>query len=200
MRSHKRLALIALFTATIATACGDVGAPTTSILSDEPAANITENAIRRPFYGAFVGELTAVPPFAPGSADECNRNFSGDPTAPGPSVSLFDRASGSFSLTGRVMLTALSCFDPASPTSSGTGTMTAADGAKLFIAFQNTSQPDPSDPTRLLAQGPQWVTGGTGRFRNASGRQWCSFVIVLLSPSTGRIEGRCEGFLVTGAP
>jgi len=197
MRSHKRLMPVALFTAAGAMACADVGGPTTSIISAEPSANVAESGIRRPFYGGFVGELTAVPPFAPGSADECNRNFSGDPAAPGPSVSLFDRASGSFSLTGRVTLTALSCFDPALPTSSGTGTMTAADGAKLFIAFQNTSQPDPADPTRLLAQGPQWVTGGTGRFRNASGRQSCSFVIQLLSPSTGRIEGHCEGFLVT---
>ncbi|MGH7696732.1 MAG: hypothetical protein ACRENH_17215 [Gemmatimonadaceae bacterium] len=199
MRTHTRFIVIALFTSSGAVACGDVAGPTPS-LSAQFAATVTAEAIRLPFYGRVVGELTAVPPFAPGSSDECNRNFSGDPSAPGPSISLFDHANGSFSPIGRIKLDALSCFDPASPTSAGTGTMTAANGDKLFIAFQNTSQPDPSDPSRLSARGPQWVTGGTGRFRNASGRQWCSFSIVLLSQSTGRIEGSCEGFLVIASP
>ena len=197
MRHHKKLVPIAFFAGIGAIACSDVVAPTPNRLGANVAGDVRVESVRRPFVGQIVGELTAIPPFAPGSSNECNRNYSGDPSAPGPSVSLFDRASGSFSQIGAIRLNALSCLDPASPTSAGTGTITAASGEKLFIAFENTSEPDPADPTRLLAQGPQWVTGGTGRFRNASGRQWCSFVIVLLTPSTGRIEGRCEGFLVT---
>ncbi|HSJ65834.1 MAG TPA: hypothetical protein VK922_18275 [Gemmatimonadaceae bacterium] len=149
----------------------------------------------RPFHGRFAGQLTTVPPFAPGSHEECNANFSGDPAAPGPSISLFDEATGQFSHLGRVRLEAVSCLDPALPTSAGTGIITAANGDELFIAFENEVVPDPSDPSRLLASGTQWVTGGSGRFAGAYGTQFCEFVIVPTSPSTAEIEGACEGQL-----
>ena len=106
---------------------------------------------------------------------------------------------GRHGVTGRAVQrghVALSCIDPASSFSSGTGALTAANGDQLFIAFENTSQPDPADPTRLFAFGPQRVTGGTGRFQNASGAQSCNFTIVLTSPSTGTIEGYCDGRLI----
>ncbi|MGH7713309.1 MAG: hypothetical protein ACREOG_18620 [Gemmatimonadaceae bacterium] len=196
MRAPKRLSITILTTSgAIACGAGDIAAPAAHLPNDA-AAVVMASEGPRPFHGRIAGTLTAVPPFAPGSSDVCNRNFSGDPAAPGPSISLFDRATGTFAHLGKVALEALSCLDPASPTSSGQGTITAPNGDRLYIAFQNTSQPDPADPSRLFASGPQWVTGGTGRFESASGTQWCTFVIVLLSPSTGRIEGSCEGFLV----
>lgn len=91
------------------------------------------------------------------------------------------------------MLEAVSCIDPVSPFSTGTGIITAANGDRLFIAFENTSLPDSTDPLRLTASGPQWVTGGTGRFENGSGAQWCTFTVVLLSPSSATIAGSCDG-------
>ena len=194
MRANTAFSSIALFTTVVTTGCFDVAAPT-AVVSDDIAQTIGATAIQLPFSGHFVGELTAVPPFAPGSSETCNRNFSGDPAAPGASISLFDDGSGNFTHLGRIALSALTCLDPLSPTSSGTGRITAANGDQLLIAFENTSRPDPTNPARLLAEGPQWVTGGTGRFQNASGRQQCSFVIVLLTASTGTIEGRCEGYL-----
>jgi hypothetical protein len=193
MRTPKHFFSIALI-ATAATACLDIAAPA-AVVGDNVATAFGIADVQRPFSGRFVGELTAVSPFAPGSSETCNQNFSGDPAAPGPSVSLFDEAKGNVTHLGSVSLSALSCVDPLSPTSAGTGTITVANGDQLFIAFENTSQPDPTNPARLLAEGPQWVTGGTGRFENASGRQRCSFVIVLLTASTGKIEGRCDGHL-----
>lgn len=192
MRARKYLITITLSTVAGASACGDVAAPTGDIRG---VASTVTSAVQLPFSGRIVGALTAIPPFAPGSSPQCNQNFTGDPTAPGPSISLFDQATGNFSHLGRVALDALSCLDPASPSSGGQGTITAANGDLLFIAFENASQPDPADPTRLSVSGSQWVTGGTGRFQGASGTQWCTFVIVLLSPSTGNIEGGCDGYL-----
>ena len=175
--------------------CADV-ADATGKSRNDLSASVTGTTADRPFSGRMTGILTAVSPFAPGSSDDCNANFTGDPAAPGPSISLFDEAAGNFQHLGRVQLRALSCIDPASSFSSGTGSLTAANGDQLFIAFENTSQPDPADPTRLFAFGPQRVTGGTGRFQNASGAQSCNFTIVLTSPSAGTIEGNCDGRLI----
>ena len=190
MRTHSHLFSATLVAA--ATACTD-GTTPTSIVMQGDTPDFAAVAVDRPFSGRIAGALTAIPPFAPGSTDECNANFSGDPAAPGASISLFDDADGNFLHLGRVVLQAASCIDPASPFSAGTGTITAANGDQLFIAFENTSLPDPADPLRIIASGPQWVTGGTGRFENASGAQVCTFTIVLLSPSSARIAGECDG-------
>lgn len=186
---------LAALAAPCAFGCADLALPTDAA-TDGYAANFTTAAIERPFRGWITGELMAIPPYAPGSSDVCNANFSGDPTAPGPSISLFDVAYGHFMHMGRVELHAVSCVDPASPVSTGTGTISAANGDLLFITFENTSHPDPVDPSRLLVSGVQSVNGGTGRFQDATGEQLCTFTVALLSPSTAVIKGRCEGSVI----
>lgn len=150
---------------------------------------------RRPFQGVIEGVLQVFPPFAPGSDPACNANFTGDLTAPGPAISVLDEAEAWFSHLGHARLVAVSCVDPLSSVSSGWGFIEAADGDRLTISFENTALPT-GDPSVLKTEGSQWITGGTGRFADASGTQWCSFQGQFDSPTTATITGECSGTIV----
>ena len=150
-----------------------------------------DRAGHRPFHGHIEGQLTFVPPFQPGSLDECNANFSGDPAHPGPSVSGFDEARGVFSVIGRIRLKSAFCFDPESPDSRGSGVLTAMNGEKIFIGFTNTAA-TPTPDGNIPIHGSQWITGGSGRFTGASGEQVCRFVV---HATTLRIRGSCRGVI-----
>jgi hypothetical protein len=143
----------------------------------------------RPFHGRFEGQLTFIPPFQEGSLDACNANFSGDPVHPGRSVSAFDEAVGMFAVIGRFRLQSTFCFDPDSPDSEGTGVMIATNGEQIAIGFANTAGV-PGEDGIVPVNGSQWITGGTGRFAGASGRQVCRLFVNAL---TLRIHGHCEG-------
>jgi hypothetical protein len=182
-----------LLVAVAVLACGDPAGPAADSL---PEAAYTRSAAPRPFHGSIRGDLVAVDPFAPRSSAACNANFSGDPAAPGASVSLFDSADGNFSHMGRSRLEAVSCIDPLSPFSSGTGVIQAASSDELFIAFSNVGIPRAANPAVIDVEGTQWVTGGTGRFMGATGVQTCAFTIRLTSPATGTIDGSCTGTLM----
>jgi hypothetical protein len=153
----------------------------------------------RPFHGRIRGTLEAIEPFAPGSEPACNANFSGDPTAPGASVTLRDEATVRFSHLGAGRLDAVSCIDPLSPFSSGQGILHAANGDQLWIEFENLALPSAADPTLIEVTGTQRVTGGTGRFTGASGSQACTFTIRLATPARGTIDGGCDGTLAYDA-
>lgn len=148
-----------------------------------------------PFRGVIEGVLHVFPPFAPGSDPACNANFTGDPTAPGPAISVANESEAWFSHLGHARLVAVSCVDPLSPVSSGWGFIEAADGDRLTIAFENSALPT-GDPSILKTEGRQWITGGTGRFAHASGTQWCSFQGRFESPATATITGDCNGTIV----
>jgi hypothetical protein len=149
------------------------------------------SAANRPFHGHIEGQLTFVPPFEPGSLAACNANFSGDPAHPGPSVSAFDEATGVFSVIGRIRLQSAFCFDPDSPDSEGTGSLTAVNGDEIFIGFTNTAGAPGVDGT-VPVHGSQWITGGTGRFTGASGDQVCDFFVNVV---TLAIRGYCQGVI-----
>lgn len=155
-----------------------------------PAASGAESL---PFEGAIEGVLQVVPPFAPESDPRCNANFSGDPAAPGPSITLIDEGEIWFSHIGHGRLFAVSCVDPLSPTSSGDGFLEAPNGDRIDIAFENTVQPTGPDPQVTLIEGTQQITGGTGRFAGASGTQSCSFQVRFDTPLAGTIVGDCSG-------
>lgn len=142
-----------------------------------------------PFRGHIEGRLTVVLPFEPGSLDACNANFSGDPAHPGPSLSGFDDARGTFAIIGRIHLQSTFCLDPDSPFSEGTGVLTAMNGEQMFIGFENIAGVAGRDGV-IPITGTQWITGGTGRFEGASGNQECRFFVD--APSL-EIHGGCEG-------
>ncbi len=52
----------------------------------EPATSVNveraSGGVVRPFHGSFLGQLTFIPPFQPGSRSDCNAKFSGDPAHP----------------------------------------------------------------------------------------------------------------------
>jgi hypothetical protein len=150
---------------------------------------VTGQAPPLPFHGRIDGQLTFVPPFQPGSLADCNANFSGDPAHPGPSVSGFDQADGVFSMIGRIELQSVFCFDPDSPESEGTATLTAMNGERIFVGFANTAGV-PDAHGNIPVNGTQWITGGTGRFTGASGDQVCQFTV---NATTLRIQGSCRG-------
>jgi hypothetical protein len=185
----RAMRLMGLFTAALAAAgCESI----TEAVSRERMTVATASATAErelPFRGSFEGQLSFVPPFDPGSVSQCNAKFSGDPAHPGPSVSGFDRSRGSFSFLGRVTLETWFCFDPEAPASRGEGTFTAGNGDKVFIAFENVSGV-PDARGIVPVAGPQWITGGTGRFEGASGRQRCRLSV---DATTLRIRGECEG-------
>jgi hypothetical protein len=181
----------------LATACTEIAGPRPADIE-----SVAFVRLDRPptFGGTLRGRLVAIPPFAPESDPACNANFTGDPAAPGPSVSLFDHGSVDFSHVGRGRIVAVSCIDPLSPFSEGHGTITARNGDQLHIAFANFGLPSPTDPSLIAVEGTQWVTGGTGRFEGASGTQACTFTIQLTSPTHGEITGSCLGTLEYAAP
>jgi len=177
--------------------------PLFALTGADPAANMTAafagSGAPVPFHGAIHGSVTATEPFSPGSDPACNANFTGDPSAPGASISLFDESVGNFTYLGHSRLEAVSCIDPLSPFSMGHGIIHAANGDELWIAFANTGIPSPADPSLILVDGLQWLAGGTGRFAGASGVQACSFTIQLETAATGTIHGACDGTLIYDA-
>lgn len=143
-----------------------------------------------PFRGTLDGQLSFIPPFEPGSLDRCNANTTEEGENPGAFVSGFDRATGQWTHLGHTRILTTFCLDPETGFSPpGEGTMTAADGDRLFIVFANETEPT-ADPNIVVATGWQEVVGGTGRFEGASGVQSCSFEGDL---RTLRIHGGCEG-------
>jgi hypothetical protein len=187
-----RLVPAAIAITLLAPGCTDPAGPSTADLDSVAFSRLDEPET---FRGRIQGNLVAVEPFAPGSDPTCNANFTGDPAAPGPSVTLVDDASADFTHIGRARLVAVSCIDPLSPFSDGTGSIQARNGDRLYIAFSNVALPSATDPTLISVEGRQWVTGGTGRFAGASGMQYCSFTIQLTTPTNGTIAGTCDGGL-----
>lgn len=159
--------------------------------SDGNGSSTASNSL--PFGGYLDGSITIHPPFSPGSSPECNANFTGIPGAPGHSVTVIDVGSGFFNQIGGLSFESFTCVDPTSASNPGTGVLTGANGEKIFIAFDNDVQRDPDDPSRVTATGPQWVTGGTGRFEGATGTQECHFWGMYTSPTTAVIHGTCIG-------
>jgi len=154
-----------------------------------------------PFGGYLDGQITIHPPFSPGSSPECNANFTGDPSAPGHSVTVSDVGVGVFDFIGGLRFESLTCLDPNSASNPGTGVLIGANGERIFIAFDNDVQPDPNDPTQVTASGPQWITGGTGRFEGATGSQECHFRGTFTSPTTAVVHGTCIGTIeIRGIP
>jgi len=186
---HARRPLIAISILLIAPACANSDAASPL----EVAHSLDRQPVRawtdRPFHGHFEGQLTFVPPFSEGSLDSCNANFSGDPAHPGPAVSAFDDAGGVFSIIGRIHLQSMFCFDPDSPDSEGTGSLAGMNGETIFIGFANSAGVPGADGW-VPVSGTQWITGGTGRFVGASGRQVCSLLVHAL---TFTIRGHCQG-------
>jgi hypothetical protein len=197
MQASRLVARLAIAATCLAPACTDPAGPPAA-----DAGSVAFVRLDRPptFGGTLLGKLVAISPFAPESDPACNANFSGDPAAPGPSVSLFDHGTVDFSHVGRGRIVAVSCIDPLSPFSEGRGTITARNGDQLHIAFANFGLPSPTDPSLIEVEGTQWITGGTGRFAGASGTQACTFTIQLTSPTRGEISGSCDGTLEYAAP
>lgn len=146
-----------------------------------------------PFGGYLDGDITIFPPFTPGSSADCNANYTGDPSAPGHSVTVIDVGQGVFNYIGAMTFESHTCTDPTSDSNPGTGVLIGANGERIFIEFDNDVQSDPDDPASVTATGLQWVTGGTGRFEGATGIQECHFTGTFTSPTTAVVHGTCIG-------
>lgn len=144
------------------------------------------------FYVTLHGEGTLIGPNQPGSLDRCNANLTSEGEFPGHFISGFDTGSGIGTYLGSYTYEATFCVGPQSPLSpQGEGTFVSADGAKIFIEFQNLISPS-NDPTTINLAGPQTIVGGTGRFEGASGDQQCEFTLNLV---TNEVDGFCKGVI-----
>jgi hypothetical protein len=82
------------------------------------------------------------------------------------------------------------CFDPATgAVTSGTFTLTAANGDKVFGTFNGQARPT-DDPTVVRYDDPGVITGGTGRFAHAGGSLTTSGLANL---ATGEYTGTITG-------
>jgi hypothetical protein len=82
------------------------------------------------------------------------------------------------------------CFDPATgAVTSGTFTLTAANGDKVFGTFSGQALPT-DNPNVVTYEDPGVITGGTGRFAHAIGNMTTSGLANL---ATGEYTGTITG-------
>jgi hypothetical protein len=82
------------------------------------------------------------------------------------------------------------CLDPATgAVTNGTFTLTSADGDKVFGTYSGQAVPT-DDPTVVHYEDPGVITGGTGRFADASGVLTTSGLANL---ATGEYSGTLTG-------
>ena len=126
------------------------GAVLAFALLGAPAALADTGGTNRPFQGTLSG--SSVADLSTGSLVQ---DLTGNESHLGR-VTVHD--TGAFTLTG-----------PKSFTFSGTEVVTAANGDQLFEAFSGSGSTDAEG--NLTSQAVLTVTGGTGRFADASGEQ-----------------------------
>ena len=109
-----------------------------------------------PLFGSIGGTLqvTGVGPNGPTSAI-----YSGTGTAAQLGVSLME---GAISIVGPAP-----CPNGFAATHSDT--LTASDGSRVSMTISETSCPRPADPSTYDCTGTYTITGGTGRFKSATG-------------------------------
>lgn len=150
-----------------------VGACDTPLATDRVVE--IEGAQPVPFRGTVDGQLSFIAPFEPGSLDRCNANTTAGGEDSGALVSGFDRATGQWTRLGHTRIQTTFCLDPETGVApQGEGTLTAANGDRLYIVLANEPEPT-DDPNIAIATGQQEVVEGTGRLEGASGVQSCSF-------------------------
>lgn len=100
---------------------------------------------------------------------------------------------GNASLLGRYTFTADISLDPSTGIGIGTITLTAADGSTITASLNGLGIFLPDN----MASITEWatITGGTGRFANASGQY---SIVRLLDFTTGRSEGTIDGLISSG--
>jgi hypothetical protein len=102
--------------------------------------------------------------------------FLGCPVEPGPTV--FTCGTGVTTVGRATVATVLDEFAPVSPTcfrDVHTSTLTFRDGSTLVVAITGTLC-SPTGPPNFTLTGSYSVTGGTGRFSDASGRGFAAAV------------------------
>lgn len=119
-----------------------------------PAVALSEGKADRPFKASLVTQEHA------GFTPNCPSKFGGTTTGTGKSTHL-----------GKVTLTATDCITPMENhfTFKGTFTLTAANGDKLTGDYSGSFIPDNGGPTYNLSEAKFKITGGTGRFVQATG-------------------------------
>ena len=133
------------------------------------AATMPVSAVERPFALNGVGVATLI-------TDEAGNPIGAIPTGSGTATHL-----GRWTVAGNVQYTP----DNGVIRSSGTATITAANGDKLYVQINGIL-----DLVAGMDQGVFHFVGGTGRFEGVSGS---SKFVVTLNPLTGGFELTCVG-------
>ena len=133
------------------------------------AATMPVSAVERPFALNGVGVATLI-------TDEAGNPIGAIPTGSGTATHL-----GRWTVAGNVQYTP----DNGVIRSSGTATITAANGDKLYVQINGIL-----DLVAGMDQGVFQFVGGTGRFEGVSGS---SKFVVTLNPLTGGFELTCVG-------
>ena len=133
------------------------------------AATMPVSAVERPFALNGAGVATLI-------TDEAGNPIGAIPTGSGTATHL-----GRWTVAGNVQYTP----DNGVIRSSGTATITAANGDKLYVQINGIL-----DLVAGMDQGVFHFVGGTGRFEGVSGS---AKFVVTLNPLTGGFELTCVG-------
>jgi hypothetical protein len=160
------LVVSAIFSFVLVTGCS---APTAPAGASPAVSGGTTDAANTPFKGSFDGSQTVTP---------------GTP----PFAFVDMRAEGTGSHIGRFAIALPHTVNFATATATGICTIIAADGSRIIASFSGQAQLGPI--VTIVEQAT--ITGGTGRFANASG----TFTIRrTFDQASGRTSGEFEGTL-----
>ena len=160
------LAAFGVFSLVFLAGCNGPTAPTGA--SAAAGGGLAANgAASVPFKGSFEGSQTVTP-------------------ATPPLVTVVMNGEGTGTLVGRFEISLPHTVNVATASASGVATIVAADGSRIVASFTGQAQVGPI--VTIVEQAT--ITGGTGRFADASG----SFTIRrTYHPATGATSGTFEG-------
>jgi len=134
----------------------------------------------KPWNGVWTGDATIV--------GACENN----------GLSFVESGAGYMEQMGKTTWSNQYCMDPVTWTGSGNATETAANGDKIFV--KTTPHFTWTSPTAGTWVETEVVTGGTGRFSEATGSSHSKGTFTLTSQTTATWEGTTIGLLCEPSP
>jgi hypothetical protein len=167
-------AVSGIFSLVVLVGCSAPTAPTGASPAVIGAGTAAQGGVSLPFKGSFDGTQTVTP---------------GTP----PFASVEMQAEGAGTQLGRFEIALPHTVNFATASASGTCTIVASDGSRIVASFTGQAQLGPV--VTIVEQAT--ITGGTGRFADASG----TFTINrTFDPATGATTGSFEGTLELPRP
>lgn len=160
------------------------GTPVAPSVAPSQAASTAPLRVAVPLVGEASGQTWEVP---------------GACAGPPVHAKTVSEATGTFTHLGLTMLRSEHCFVGANPDGSllysGTAVLRAASGDEVHGTYSGSMFP-PTGPGRIETTATYVVTGGTGRFADASGQAEGAIVVTITQPGLAAIHFAVKGSIV----